>query len=147
MKRGVLLLMLVCFLFPLMASAAQNPADDLIGKWLTKDDESVVEIYKCDGSYCLKIVWLEEPLNHDGTEKCDTNNPDDSKHKDKIIGLTIGAGFNYKDGDGWRDGSIYDPDSGKTYSCKMNITDKGLKVRGFIGVSLFGRTEIWKRKN
>ncbi len=64
-----------------------------------------------------------------------------------LVGLEIFNGFSY-DGDGeWSGGSIYDPNSGKTYSCKLKLVDHDtLKVRGFIGISLIGRTETWKRK-
>ena len=64
-----------------------------------------------------------------------------------VIGLIIVKDFVYK-GDGqWHKGTIYDPDNGKTYKCKIKFGDneKVLKVRGFIGVSLLGRTTLWTR--
>ncbi|MFH1152221.1 MAG: DUF2147 domain-containing protein [Pseudomonadota bacterium] len=136
----------------LMAPVPAFSTDDagprgILGGWVTKDDKSVVEVYECDnGAYCLKIVWLKEPLEKDGSAKVDKNNPDSARKQDPIIGLTIGSGFMYKGGSVWKEGNIYDPDNGKTYSCKMELDGDSLKVRGFIGVSLFGRTELWKRK-
>ncbi len=81
-----------------------------------------------------------------GKEKVDRENPDPALRSRPVIGLRIFEGFTY-DGDGrWKNGTIYDPASGKTYSCKIRLQDDGsLKVRGFIGISLLGRTEIWTR--
>ena len=64
-----------------------------------------------------------------------------------LVGLELFAGFEY-DGNGrWIGGTIYDPNSGKTYRCIVTFVDAAtLKVRGYIGVPLLGRTEIWKRK-
>ena len=62
-------------------------------------------------------------------------------------GLTILEGFSYQEENLWSGGTIYDPNSGKTYKCKLSLNDDGtLKVRGYVGVSLFGRTEVWKRQ-
>ena len=73
------------------------------------------------------------------------NNPDQLKRSDKILGKNILWGFSF-DGDEWNGGYIYDPDSGKTYKCKMWLegTDR-LNVKGYIGVSLLGRAETWTR--
>jgi uncharacterized protein (DUF2147 family) len=61
------------------------------------------------------------------------------------VGLVILRDFKF-DEDEWEGGKIYDPESGKTYSCILSIQDKGtLKVRGYVGISLLGRTEIWKK--
>ena len=89
--------------------------------------------------------WLEQNLVH--IDKFDTNNPDEAKRGQPIIGLNLVNGFVYKGKGKWADGTIYDPDNGKTYSCKMTLKDANtLKVRGFIGVSLIGRTQVWTRK-
>lgn len=58
------------------------------------------------------------------------------------------TGFRFDGDDEWKDGDIYDPESGKTYSCYLSLKDNNtLKVRGYIGVSLFGRSETWTRTN
>jgi uncharacterized protein (DUF2147 family) len=148
MGLWVCLLLLAGVIFrphPGLASGATGAAE-LLGGWLTKDDKSVVEVYDCGGTYCLRIVWLKEPTESDGSPKVDKNNPDPAKRLDPIIGLTIGSGFVPGETNIFEGGTIYDPDNGKTYSCRMAIEGDTLKVRGFIGVSLFGRTEAWKRK-
>jgi uncharacterized protein (DUF2147 family) len=128
-------------------SAWADEADGILGEWYTKDSKALVKIVKNDNVYSGKIIWLKEPKNDDGSDKMDTNNPDETKHNDPIIGLNLVNGFVYKGKNKWGGGTIYDPDNGKTYSCKMRLNeDNTLKVRGFIGVSLIGRTQVWTRK-
>jgi uncharacterized protein (DUF2147 family) len=62
------------------------------------------------------------------------------------MGLDILSGFKYGGGNIWQDGKIYDPKNGKTYSCKMTLEGNELKVRGYVGFSLLGRTTVWTRK-
>ncbi|MFH1715087.1 MAG: DUF2147 domain-containing protein [Elusimicrobiota bacterium] len=118
------------------------------GAWYTKDDAAIVEIYKDSGSDLFngKIVWLKEPKNDDGTDITDNNNPDPAKRSQKRLGLEIVKDFEMKSDNKLRGGKIYDPENGKTYSCMITLTKNNLlKVRGFIGVSVIGRTEIWTK--
>jgi uncharacterized protein (DUF2147 family) len=128
------------------AWAQKTGADAITGIWLTESKKGKVEIYKgTDGKYHGKIVWLRDPKNEDGTDKLDTKNPDPAKKKNKILGLYNLRGFVYK-GSTWEDGLIYDPDSGNDYSCIMTLLPDGtLKVRGYVGISLIGKTQIWNR--
>ena len=145
MKR--ILFCLICLLLVIGGRALADEADAVIGEWYTKENKALVQIYKIENTYSGKIVWLKEPKNDDGSEKLDTNNPDESKHGNPIIGLNLVNGFIYKGKNKWGEGTIYDPDNGKTYSCKMQLKEENsLKVRGFIGVALIGRTQMWTRK-
>jgi uncharacterized protein (DUF2147 family) len=128
------------------APAQGTEGDAILGAWLTEDGKAAVEIYRCDSEYCSSILWLKEPKNPDGTDVLDAKNPDPSKRNRKVLGLTMFWGFSYDGDRKWVGGSIYDPDNGKTYSCKMTLDNDTLKVRGFVGISLFGRTTVWKRK-
>ncbi|MEQ9062631.1 MAG: DUF2147 domain-containing protein [Vicingaceae bacterium] len=117
----------------------------ILGIWLTGSKKGKVEIYKCGEEFCGKIIWLRDPLNDEGKPKKDDKNPDKGLRDRLIIGTNVLHGFIY-DGDlEWDDGEIYDPDNGKTYSCVMNLQPGGkvLEVRGYIGISLIGRTEEW----
>ena len=125
--------------------------DDLAGVWVTEDGKSRVEITEIDGKYNGKIVWLKEPSYPAGDEeagkpKHDRFNPD-PKLKDKpIIGLQVLKGFKADSDTRWSGGTIYDPENGKTYSCRITLEGDGtLYVRGFIGISLIGRTTEWTR--
>jgi uncharacterized protein (DUF2147 family) len=127
---------------------AQTKADDIAGIWLTNgDDPAKIQIYKSGDKFYGKIIWLKNPLDN-GTPKVDKNNPDKTKKTNPIIGLALLSGFKFNNDDAWKGGVIYDPQNGKTYSCNISLKDKNtLKVRGYIGISLLGRTEIWSRSN
>lgn len=131
--------------------ASDSGADDIIGIWATDKAEAHVEIFKDENGYSGKISWLKEPFFADddeggmaGEPKVDRENPQPELRQRSIIGLQIMDGFRY-DGKGrWSSGTIYDPENGKTYKCKIWLTRSGnLKVRGYLGVSLFGRTTEW----
>ncbi|MDA9555311.1 DUF2147 domain-containing protein [Pelobium sp.] len=141
MKKGLLF---VAFLLATSAVFSQS-ADAIVGKWLNKDKDAHIQIYKKGSSYFGKLVWLKNPNDEAGKAKVDTKNPDDKLKSRPIWGLEILQNFTYDDGT-WEDGTIYDPKSGKTYSCKMTLKDtNSLNVRGFIGISLIGRTDVWTR--
>ncbi len=122
-------------------------SDPIIGKWQNPSGEGRIEIYKKGEKYFGKLYWLKEPNDAQGNIKKDIKNPDKSLQSRQVQGLEILTNFS-KDGNVYQDGKIYDPKTGKTYSCKMTLqgTDK-LDIRGYVGVSLFGRTESWKRVN
>ena len=116
--------------------------DALIGTWLTGSGKGKVQIYKEGDKYNGKIVWLKEPNREDGTPKLDRNNSDKALQTRPILGLNMLKGFVFDD-DKWVDGTIYDPENGKTYSCKITWRDGKLDVRGYMGISLIGRTDTW----
>ena len=142
---------LILFLFANVFTAftfLENNPDAIIGTWLTAgDDNAKIEIFKSGSKYYGKIVWMKNPLRN-GEKALDVNNPDKSKHNDPLLGLQIIKGFIYNAEENiWEDGKIYDPQSGKTYSCNIKKEGNKLKVRGYIGFSLLGRTEIWTKTN
>ncbi|MEP7231609.1 MAG: DUF2147 domain-containing protein [Ginsengibacter sp.] len=124
---------------------AQIKADGILGIWETSGKEPAkIEVYKSLDKYYGKIIWLKYP-NEKGSSKLDKNNPDKKKQNQQIIGLLILTELSF-DSDEWSDGKIYDPESGNTYSCYISIKNKTtLKVRGYLGISLFGRTEFWSK--
>ena len=128
---------------------SQNKADDIIGVWLTGGKEPAkIQVYKSGEKFYGKIIWLKNPTEN-GKQRVDANNPDKTKRNNPIIGLVMLTGFKF-DGEEeeWKGGDIYDPESGKTYSSYMYLKDKNtIKVRGYVGISLFGRTETWTRTN
>jgi uncharacterized protein (DUF2147 family) len=144
--------------------AAQRPPgpEAVLGTWETaREDDgqwSRVQIRRCasDGErFCGSIVWLSEPLvtaaddpARVGETKLDVNNPDERLRDRPILGLELMHSFRYDEGK-WKDGRIYDPKSGKTYRCEMQLTEDGrtLRVRGFIKVAFakVGRTTEWTR--
>jgi len=126
----------------------KNEADDITGIWLTGGKEPAkIQIYKSGEKFYGKIIWLKNPTEN-GKQRVDINNPDETKRSNPIIGLVMLNGFKFDGDDEWKGGDIYDPESGKTYSSYLYLKDKNtLKVRGYVGISLFGRTETWTRTN
>jgi len=119
-------------------------SDKIEGVWLNEEKDAKIQIYKArDGKFYGKIVWLKDPTEN-GKPKTDKKNPKDQMKTQPLVELVILKGFNM-DGNTYEDGTIYDPNNGKTYDCKMTYKGKTLAIRGFIGLSLFGRTTIWER--
>jgi len=124
-----------------------NAQNAVVGTWYNTTKTGKVEIFKSGDKFYGKIIWLEEPLDENtGKAKTDSNNPKESLRNTPIIGLQVLKGFEY-DGDGeYSGGTIYDPENGKTYKCKMTLKDNDhLDVRGYIGLPALGRTENWTR--
>jgi uncharacterized protein (DUF2147 family) len=119
-----------------------------IGTWLTERGGAKIEIANCGSKLCGSIVWLKAPLDAQGRPKLDSRNPDESLRSRNMIGLPLLSDF-VRSGDGsnvWQDGRIYDPDDGKTYKCTLTLVDDHtLNVHGYVGISLFGKTQTWTR--
>ncbi len=121
-------------------------ADAILGTWLTGTQKAAVTVYKDGTKYSGKISWLRTPNYEDGKPKVDKNNPDDKKKANPLMGLVLIKDFVFDGDTKWEKGTIYDPENGKTYSCKITMIDKDkLEVRGFVGISMLGRTQTWIR--
>lgn len=130
-----------------MAVGVSALAGSPIGVWTTENQEANFEIYEQGGKLFGRIIYLKEP-NYDGKPKVDYNNPDPRKRHDPIIGLVFLKDFVPANGtpDRWEKGTIYDPHNGKAYSSFLQLKDKNtITVRGFIGISLLGRSQVWTR--
>ena len=146
MKTLLIYSTLICILFNYANAQTNNSPDAINGTWLVQDGTAKVKIEKAGGKYIGKIVWLKTPNDKDGKAVLDTKNPDKAQKSRPQLGLPLLKDFKYDGGNVWSDGEIYDPDSGKTYSCKITfINNQLIEVRGYVGISLFGRTENWKR--
>ncbi|KMQ67831.1 hypothetical protein ACM39_10835 [Chryseobacterium sp. FH2] len=135
-----LLLTLAFSLFGILSFA------QIEGKWKTIDDEtkqakSIVEIYKKGDQYYGKVSQLLIKPENPNCVSC----KDDRKNK-PILGLEIIRGLK-KDGDEFTGGTITDPKTGKTYKCTITRSGDQLNVRGYVGLSLLGRTQTWQKVN
>jgi len=140
-KTGLILAVL---LFGILESAIAQKASFILGKWYTTEKDAIIEIFEERGKFFGKVVWLKEPTEK-GKAVLDSNNSDKTKRNMPILGLKLLENFEFKGGI-WENGTIYDPRSGKVYA--STIKKKGertIEVRGFIGVSLIGRTVEWTR--
>lgn len=119
---------------------AQTKADAIVGEWLTQSKDGKILIYKQGTKYFGKIIGG----NSEGRK--DTNNPDEALRNQPLIGKVILNNFVFDGKSKWEDGTIYDPNNGKTYSCVIKLkSNNQLEVRGYVGISLFGRTDVWTR--
>ena len=118
----------------------------IFGNWNSYDEEtskieSVIEVYEKDSKAFAKIISISDSNRSAATcVECS------GKRKNAaILGMNILTGLT-KDGNEWSGGKILDPKNGKEYKCYLQLLDNNtLKLRGYIGISMFGRTAIWKR--
>ncbi|MFN3754960.1 DUF2147 domain-containing protein [Flavobacterium sp.] len=135
--------LLLIFLLIFQMSFSQT----IFGKWKTIDDETgmekgIVEIYELDGKVYGKIIDILD-IEHKFHKCVKCEGADNNK---PILGLVIIKGL-IKNGNVYDGGSVIDPKNGKSYSCKITLKEKNkLIVRGYIGISLFGRSQTWIRQ-
>ena len=131
----------------LYAGGVRAAGDPVFGFWLVETQRSIIEIVPCGDSACGKIVWLIEPLDEAGQPRTDHLNGDAKLTGRPLCGLEMINGFSRDDPGVWTSGSIYSPNEGKTYSASMKLRDGGtLKLRGYLLVPLFGKSQIWTRE-
>ncbi len=134
------------FLLFLLVSSSMVYAQEILGEWETYDDETnekkaLIEIYQTNDTYFAKIVESYVKGSSGRCEKCEG-----AKKDQPIKGLVIIENLQ-KDDDEFNGGTILDPQNGKTYKCYLQLVETNkLKVRGYLGFSLLGRTQYWRRK-
>lgn len=121
--------------------AADDIQTKVLGNWLTEPKDGIIQVTQAvDGTLQGRIVGGNEP------GKLDSNNPDPTKRNQVLRGQVIMSGLKYDGDSKWSGGTIYDPKGGSTYKCKIELrADGSLKVRGFIGFALLGKTQVWTR--
>lgn len=138
------ILLTICFIISMMRVNAQS--DRIIGVWLTSDKAAKIEIYQRESRFYGKMIWLTPNVDEKGKPLTDSENPDPAKRNRKLEGLEIISGLAYADGK-WK-GTIYDPESGKTYKSQIKLVNENtLELTGYVGLPMFGITETWKRSS
>lgn len=130
-----------------VAAQSTISEDWIVGTWVPSSGKARIKIEKIGTKYYGKTVWLQTPNDANGNPKTDVQNPDESLRNAPRLGLRIMKDFVYE-GDGvFKDGTVYDPEKGKTYCGKITITDQNtLSMRGYLcNASLLGRTDTWTR--
>lgn len=136
MKLSIFFLLSLLFI-PFSA----NAADAVEGFWLTQNKRSVIQIEQCDAGLCGYVYWII-----DGGLQRDEYNPDKAHRNDPICGMRVLWGFDHDGAGEWSSGRIYKADDGDTYHANVELQSDGtLRLRGYVGVPVFGKTQIWNR--
>ena len=140
----IFLIILFISIIPPRQAIAQA-ADQIEHIWYNERQTAKIQVYKgADGKFYGKVIWLKYPLLPDGKPKYNGYCPKPELRCEPIIGLVILKNFK-KDGKNTYDGgTVYDPENGKTYDCKLTYKGDHLDVRGYVGFSMFGKTTTWK---
>lgn len=127
-------------------TSAANANNDLTGYWLTAQKGSIIEFKKNGEFYEGKVVWSKNAKGRDGKPLKDVNNPDKSKRSNPLKGTTMISGLKYNPKtDTYEGGKIYQPNTGRTFNCKVNL-DKSKNVMQIVGgVGFISKTLTWTR--
>ena len=137
--KKLISILIISFSFVKMGYSQTVTKDAVLGEWLAESKDGKVLIYKQGEKYFGKISWGKD------VDKKDVNNPVEKLRTQAIVGLVILKGFEFT-GKAWEDGTIYDPKSGKTYSSTIKMKKPNeLDIRGYVGISLLGRTTTWTK--
>lgn len=145
--KTLLLLLAVCLGAGSTVSAQQ--ADRILGVYRVIGEEtkevSKVKVYKSGDTYEAKIIWLEHPLDEKGKPRLDKLNPNPALRSVRGDAIVIVKGLRYdQKRDIWTGGTIYNPVTGKIYDANAQFdTPKALRVRGFLGKPMLGKSFDW----
>lgn len=137
LKKILATVFVFSFVVPVLL-AQNNSQDAVLGVWFNAEKDGKIQIYKQADKYYGKLIWMKNPRK-------DNENSDEKLKGRDLQGVVLLNGFKYT-GKTWEDGTIYDPKNGKTYSCIIKSKSANtLDIRGYIGISLIGRTTTWTR--
>ncbi|MEQ1567686.1 MAG: DUF2147 domain-containing protein [Myxococcota bacterium] len=130
-----------------LAEAAYAGPSDIAGKWATSGFGSIVELAPCDGdptAMCGQISWLWEPTDAGGRPRTDGRNPEPAQRARPLVGIRIIDGLRETAPDTWTEGSLYNPDDGRTYTGTVKLVGGTLELTG-CALRVFCQTQVWRR--
>ena len=140
--------LIALFVFMLASTFVMaQDADAIVGVWEPGSGKARVKIDNIEGKFYGRIVWLKEPNDPTtGKPKTDINNSDESMKNVPLRGYRMLKDFVYKGKGIWEEGTIYDPETGNTYTSVITMKDENtLDIRGYVGVKTFGRSDTWRK--
>ena len=140
-KKSALIILMAIF----SLNAWAQKADAILGTWSNPNGQDHILIFKRGDKFFGKLDWIKFPNDEQGKPKTDKNNPDPALRSRPDLGLELLKDFTYDGDNVYSGGTVYDPKNGKTYSCKMTLEGNSLKIRGYVGISLLGRSVIFTR--
>lgn len=147
LKGVVLLTISGAFIVSLSGQARADTRSAIEGNWATSGFGSIVQLSACAAdpdAMCGKIVWLWEASDPDGRPRLDTHNPKRGLRTRSLIGIEIVRGLKETSPGEWREGSIYNPDDGRTYTGSVKVRNGTLELRG-CALGVFCQTQVWRR--
>ena len=133
---------LVLFMMVLIKTSAQG-THTITGLWYNATRQGKIEIFKSGNEYCGKLVWLKQPFDAAGKPYRDKMNIRPELRSRTVLGLVLIKGLTYN-GLGYDGGTVYDPRSGKQYSCIVSVYHDKLAVKAYMGMFLVHQ-ELWSR--
>ena len=137
------LLFAVLLLCIVPKARAQSP-QSIIGTWLSESRDGKILIYQSGNKFFGKLIGGNKLYDEKGNQRKDIFNPDEQLKKRPLLNLIILSDFIYSDGK-WKQGHVYDPNNGKLYNAALTLKSNQLEIRGYVGISLFGRSTVWTR--
>ena len=148
LRRLCLVNLILSWLVPLLSYG--QSANAVVGTWLTKEKDAHIQIMQQGDRIGGRLVWAKEAKDGLGKPKVDVKNPNVRLRSQPVLGMQFMRDFVYTGNNQYENGTIYDARNGKTYKCKLTLTDKNtLDVRGYVGAAWMGlgRTTTWTRVN
>ena len=147
MKKNLFYILFCTIVCSFATKSIAQTANAVLGIWKNGEGTAMIQVYEKSDKYYGKIVWLKIPNDANSKPKTDINNPNEKLQSRPLKGLENLIGFVFKGNNKWEEGTIYDPKNGNDYSCTLTLVDNNsLEVRGYVGISMFGRTDVWKRQ-
>lgn len=129
-----------------LASTPGHAKQNVTGVWFDDTGKGAIELYRCGASVCGRIFWLRQAVNKAGKPLRDAYNPSLTQRKRPICGLQVIWGTRPMSDGSWDGGRIYDPKVGKSYDVAIQkVGAERLRVTGYLGAKLFGKSFIWRR--
>jgi sterol desaturase/sphingolipid hydroxylase (fatty acid hydroxylase superfamily)/uncharacterized protein (DUF2147 family) len=134
-------------LITVVPGKAQAQSSEILGRWATQGFGSIVDFRPCAGietAICGRIVWLWQPRDSSGAVRTDVHNPQTMLRTRPLVGIEIVRGLRERSPGQWADGTLYNPDDGRTYTGTISVTDRVLELRG-CALAIFCQTQVWRR--
>ena len=122
----------------------QESGDEILGRWISDSQKSIIEFFKEGDKYSAKTVWLKNPTHENGEPKRDIKNPDESLQGRLLVGLVCIRDFMFTGENKYEGGTGYAPKYGKTLNGEIALADENT-LELSIKVAFFSKTLIWTR--
>jgi uncharacterized protein (DUF2147 family) len=147
MKTACLSIFLLVFLIAESSFNSAAPGYQLIGVWESEEKDLQIEMFEKDGEFFGRMIYFKCTTDEIMRTIKDIENPDTDLTKRNLLGLMLVTDLAYQGDNIWDDGKIYDPNSGRTFEARIQLTGpQSAIVRGYWKYRWIGRSMIFHRK-